>query len=189
MKGGRLVVKEMTGGERRKIFLQMLKDSNLPVSGTVLGRKTGVSRQVVVQDMALLRMQGHQIMSTARGYVIEDEGQHDAVRLVKVCHTNEQVEEELNLIVDFGGTVLDVMVNHRAYGKVSAPLNIRSRRDVKRFVEDIKTGKSTPLLNVTSGYHFHHIKAESEDVLDEIENELAKKDFLAEFLPYEIAAE
>ena len=182
-------MKELTGAERRNIFLKMLKDSDLPVSGTVLGRKTGVSRQVVVHDMALLRMQGHQIMSTSRGYVVEDDGQHEAVRLVKVCHTDEQVEEELNLIVDFGGTVLDVMVNHRVYGKVTAPLSIRSRRDVKKYVEDIKSGKSSPLLNVTSGYHFHNIKAENEDVLDEIENELAKKDFLADFLSYEVAAE
>ena len=181
-------MKELTGAERRNIFLKMLKDSDLPVSGTVLGKKTGVSRQVVVQDMALLRMQGHQIMSTSRGYVVED-GQHEAIRLVKVCHTDEQVEEELNLIVDFGGTVLDVMVNHKVYGKVTAPLHIRSRRDVIKYVEDIKSGKSSPLLNVTSGYHFHNIKAENEDVLDEIENELAKKDFLADFLSYEVASE
>ena len=108
-----------------------------------------------------------------------------ATRVLKVCHTNEQVEEELTTIVDLGGTVLNVMVNHRVYGRVEAALNIRNRRDVQGFLNDLRTGKSVPLLNVTSGYHFHKISAESEEVLDEIEHALQKKGFLAEVMPYE----
>lgn len=104
---------------------------------------------------------------------------------MKLFHTNEQVEEELTTIVDLGGTVLDVMVNHRIYGKMTARLNIKSRRDIKKFVDDLKTGKSTPLLNVTAGYHFHRIGAESEEILDEIEEALQEKNFLAKLLPYE----
>lgn len=53
------------------------------------------------------------------------------------------------------------------------------------FLNDLRTGKSVPLLNVTSGYHFHKISAESEEVLDEIEHALQKKGFLAEVMPYE----
>ncbi|MCR5387618.1 MAG: DNA-binding transcriptional regulator, partial [Lachnospiraceae bacterium] len=71
------------------------------------------------------------------------------------------------------------------YGKLSCPLNIRSRRDVNEFISDISSGKSTPLMNVTSGYHFHHISAESDEIIDEIQNALNKKGYLAEFLPYE----
>ena len=97
----------------------------------------------------------------------------------------DRADEELNTIVDLGGEVLDVMVNHRIYGKVSAPLNIRSRRDVEAFVENIRTGRSTPLLNVTSGYHFHHVAADQEEILDEIEAALREKGFLADFLSYE----
>ena len=110
---------------------------------------------------------------------------HQTERLFKMCHTTEQTREELNTIVDLGGEVLDVMVNHRIYGKVSAPLNIRSRRDVEAFVENIRTGRSTPLLNVTSGYHFHHVAADQEEILDEIEAALREKGFLADFLSYE----
>ena len=84
-----------------------------------------------------------------------------------------------------GGCILDVMVNHRIYGKMSAPLNIKNRRDVQRFMDNLRSGKSTPLLNVTSGYHFHHIAAEQEDILNEIEAALKEKNFLAELLPYE----
>ena len=174
---------ELNGAQRRKKILELMAQTDKPLSGTALGKATGVSRQAVVQDIALLRTEGQPIMATARGYLMEKSG--EAVRLLKMCHTSEQTEEELTTIVDLGGSVVDVMVNHRAYGKLSAKLNIRSRRDVQVFVDQIRTGKSTPLLNVTSGYHFHHISAPSEEILDEIEAALRDKGFLAEFLPYE----
>lgn len=173
----------LSGSRRRKKIVDMLKQSPIPLSGTALGKETGVSRQVVVQDIALLRSQGYDIMATPRGYVL-DAPAH-VVRIIKVCHTDAQIEEELNAIVDLGGCVEDVMVNHRAYGKIVAPLNVRNRRDVQNFMNKIKTGKSTSLLNVTSGYHFHRISAESEEVLDEIEAALKEIGMLAEILPYE----
>ncbi|MDE5697927.1 MAG: transcription repressor NadR [Lachnospiraceae bacterium] len=177
--------KELTGSERRKIILSMMQQSQTPISGSALGKETGVSRQIVVQDMALLRTEGYPIMSTTKGYYLERTEQNQNVRILKVCHTDEQVEDELNSIVDLGGTVRDVIVNHRAYGKMTAALNIRSRRDVRVFVDNIRSGKSAPLLNVTSGYHFHTISADSEVILDEIEEMLLRKGYLAKRLPYE----
>ena len=174
---------ELSGPQRRKRIMELMQEAEAPLSGTALGRATGVSRQVVVQDIALLRTEGQPILATPRGYLLERPS--EAVRLIKVCHTNEQTEEELNTIVDLGGCAVDVMVNHRAYGKISAPLHIKSRRDVQLFMERIRTGKSVPLMNVTSGYHFHHISAEREELLDEIEAALKAKGFLAEFLPWE----
>lgn len=177
--------KEMSGDERRKLLLSMMQQARAPISGSALGKKTGVSRQVVVQDIALLRTQGYPIMSMTKGYCLVGAGQNRHVRIVKVCHTNEQVEDELNTIVDLGGTVTDVMVNHRAYGKMTATLNIRCRREVQAFMENIRSGISTPLLNVTSGYHFHTISADSAAILDEIEEALKQKGYLSRLLPYE----
>jgi len=174
----------MTGTERRKKILSMMRQSDRPLSGGFLGKETGVSRQVVVQDIALLRTEGHAIVATARGYLLDEP--KDVYRIVKTCHTNEQTEEELHTIVDLGGCVADVMVNHKVYGKMTAPLNIRNRRDVQKFMEQLRTGKSVPLMNVTSGYHFHRITAESEEILDEIETALKEKGMLAELLPYEV---
>lgn len=173
----------MTGTQRRKKIIDMMRQAQKPLSGGAIGTETGVSRQVVVQDIALLRTEGYPIVATARGYVLDEP--KSAVRLFKMCHTNEQAEEELTSIVDMGGCILDVMVNHRIYGKMSAPLNIKNRRDVQVFMNHLSTGKSTPLLNVTSGYHFHHICAEQEEILDEIEQMLKEKGFLTELLPYE----
>ncbi len=174
---------ELSGAQRRKKIIELMQESHTPLSGTALGKITGVSRQVVVQDIALLRTEGYPILATTRGYLLD---RPTAVtRLIKVCHTNEQTEEELNTIVDLGGCVEDVIVNHRAYGKLSAPLQIRARRDVQIFLEQIRTGKSTPLMNITSGYHFHHISADRTEILDEIEAQLKEKGFLVEILPYE----
>lgn len=173
----------MNGSQRRKKIVAMLRDSSKPISGAALGKETGVSRQVVVQDIALLRTEGYEIVATARGYVLNEPKQ--VMRIFKTCHTNEQTEEELTTIVDLGGCVLDVMVNHRVYGKVTAPLNIRNRRDIQVFMRELNTGKSTALLNITSGYHFHKITAEREEILDEIEEALREKGMLTELMPYE----
>ena len=99
---------------------------------------------------------------------------------------NRFTEEELQLIVDLGGCVEDVMVNHKVYGKVSAPLNIKNRRDVQAFLKNLESGKSTPLLKVTSGYHFHRVSADESVILDEIEEALRQKNFLTEVFDYEM---
>ncbi len=168
----------MTSAERRNRILELMKSSPAPLSGGALGKETGVSRQVVVQDIALLRTEGYPIVATARGYYLDVSA--DPVRLFKVRHTSEETEEELTAIVDLGGCVIDVMVNHRIYGKMTAPLNIKNRRDVQNFMRDIRSGKSVPLLNVTSGWHYHNIAAEQEEILDEIETMLRERGFLAE---------
>ena len=176
-------MEELTGADRRRKILELIGNSEAPLSGSALGRLTGVSRQVVVQDIALLRTEGQAILATPRGYLLDRPT--EVTRLFKVCHTNEQTEEELNLIVDLGGCVEDVVVNHRTYGKLSAPISIRCRRDVQTFMEQIRTGKSSLLMNITSGYHFHHVSADREETLDEIGAALKEKGFLAELLPYE----
>lgn len=171
---------------RRNLIVKELQGSATPVSGAALAQELKVSRQVIVQDIALLRANGYDIVATNRGYVIAERQQPAGhVRRFKVRHTIEQTEDELTTIVDLGGAVLDVMVNHRIYGKVTAPLNIKSRRDIALFSEDMRTGKSSPLMTVTSGYHFHQVSADSEEVLDDIQEALAQKGYLADYLPHE----
>ena len=151
----------LMGHERRDAILECLRGARCAVSGTSLAKTAGVSRQVIVQDIALLRADGHDIVATNRGYVLREGASEPSVptRLIKVHHAVDQLEEELETIVDLGGTVQSVMVNHRAYGKITANLDIRSRTGIERYLEDIRTGKSTPLMTVTSGYHFHRISA------------------------------
>ena len=173
----------MGGQERREHILKILKNRKEPVAGTELAKRLQVSRQVIVQDMALIRANGAEILSTNRGYMIREE--KAASRVFKVIHTDEQVEEELNLFVDHGGKVEDVFVFHKVYGVIKAGMNIKSRKDVRKYMEDISGGKSTQLKNLTSGYHYHTITAEDEQTLNQIQEELHQRGFLAKLQDYE----
>ncbi len=168
----------MTGTERRDKILEEIRCSDTPVSGGALAKTCAVSRQVIVQDIALIRAAGYDILSTHRGYVLN--APHTVNRTFKVRHTDERMEEELCSIVDLGGCVVNVMVNHRVYGQMKAGLGIHSRRNVMEFLQDIQNGKSSPLKNITSDYHYHTVEADSENTLDIIEKMLREKGFLIE---------
>ena len=168
----------MTGSERREKIIEEIKKSKVPLSGSALAKICEVSRQVIVQDMALIRTAGADIISTNRGYIYQ--APQMVSRTFKVQHTDEQIEEELCSIVELGGCVANVMVNHRVYGRMEAELGIRSRRNVQTFLKDIKEGKSSPLKNITSNYHYHKVEADSEETLDLIEQMLREKGFLVE---------
>ncbi len=166
----------MTGQERRDAMIEMIRNSEKPVSGTALAKEFAVSRQVIVQDIALIRAAGYEVLSTHRGYLLGYKGA--VTRIFKVSHTDEEIADELNLIVDLGGKVQDVQVNHKVYGRMKADLGIHSRKQVQDFVEEIRSGKSSPLKNITSNYHYHTVEADSEEVLDLIGEELNKRGYL-----------
>lgn len=168
----------MNGAQRRDAIVKMIKDSSVPVPGKALAASFDVSRQVIVQDIALIRAAGHDILSTNRGYIINEPV--SVRRVFKVRHTDAQVEEELNAIVDLGGRICNVMVNHKVYGHLEAELNITSRWKAAEFLQDIRNGKSSPLKNITSGYHYHTVEADSDETLDLIETMLKNKGFLIE---------
>ena len=141
----------MSGEERRNELLSRIRNSGKPLAGAGLAREFEVSRQVIVQDIALLRAAGYDIISTNRGYLLK--GISQSSRVFKVRHRDDQIEDELNTIVDCGGTVRDVFVNHEVYGEIRAELGVSSRLQVARFMEGINSGRSQPLKNVTSGIH------------------------------------
>ena len=170
--------KPLDGERRREEIIRLLAGSRSPVSGTELARRLKVSRQVIVQDIALIRAAGYDIISTNRGYILNTPVKEEMI--FKVHHTDAQLEEELNAIVDLGGCIENVMVNHRVYGHIEARLGISSRRMVSEFLEDIQNGKSSPLKNITSNYHYHTISADSKKTLDMIEQMLTEKGFLVE---------
>lgn len=169
---------QMTGTERRNAIVDEMRKSTVPVPGKSLAAKYDVSRQVIVQDIALIRASGHEIISTNRGYLLNEPS--TVSRTFKVRHTDAQLEEELYAIVDLGGRVRNVMVNHRVYGHLEAELGVTSRLKAAEFMDDIKKGKSSPLKNITSDYHYHVVEADSEETLDMIEEMLREKGFLVE---------
>ena len=160
-----------------------MQSSDAPVSGVSLAKQLDVSRQVIVQDIALLRAKDYQILSTNRGYVLARE--KECSRVFKVIHSDQEVETELQTIIDLGGWVKDVFVYHKIYGVVKAEMNLHSRRDIAEYRKDLESGKSTLLKNVTAGYHYHTVMAEDEQTLDLIQDALAKAGFLAKLQEYE----
>ena len=167
----------MKAQERRKSIINLLLSEDRPVPGGELSEKCGVSRQIIVQDIAVLKGQGFDIISTHNGYIIQKSPLKE--RVFKVKHSTEQTEDELNTIVELGGTVVDVFVWHKVYGKMVAPLNIFSTLQIKQFIEGVRTGKSTELMNITGGYHYHTVRAEKEDILDRIAEVLSGKGYIA----------
>lgn len=168
----------MNVNERRTAIVNILLTRKDPISGGELSKQFKVSRQIIVQDITILKGLGYEIFSTHYGYVLQRSPLVE--RVFKLKHTTEQTEDELNSIVDLGGTVVDVFVWHKVYGKISATLNIFSRLHVKQFLEGVRTGKSTELMNITGGYHYHTVRAETEEILNKIESDLKEKNYLAD---------
>lgn len=167
----------MKADERKKEIVRLLCSSEKPVSGGELAEAFGISRQIIVKDITALKNRGYDILSTHNGYVLRKSPFKE--RVFKVYHTPEQTEDELNTIIELGGTVADVFVWHRVYGKVSARLNIFSPLHVRRFIEDVRSGKSSELMNITGGYHYHTVQADSEEALNSIEAALKRKKYTA----------
>lgn len=166
----------MRAEERRKQLALFLSSETKPVSGGVLSEKFKVSRQIIVQDISALKSSGYQIASTHYGYVMQKTPYVE--RVFKLYHTKEQTEDELTTIVNYGGIVVDVFVWHKVYGRIEVPLNIYSKFHVDKFIEGVRSGKSTELMNVTGGYHYHTVRAETEEILDRIENKLIEKNLI-----------
>lgn len=166
----------MKADERRKEMITFLMSEHKPVSGAILAKRFGVSRQIIVQDISVLKAAGYEILSTHRGYVVYQTPLIE--RVFKVMHTTEQTEDELNCIVDLGGTVVDVFVWHKVYGKMEAKLGIFSRLHVKQFIEGVRSGKSSELMNITGGYHYHTVRAETEEILEQIGKVLQERNYI-----------
>ncbi|MDO4618669.1 MAG: transcription repressor NadR [Clostridia bacterium] len=166
--------------DRRKEIASCLLASSEPLSGSTLSEKFGVSRQIIVSDISQLKAKGYEILATHNGYVISRSPLSE--RVIKVKHTTKETEDELNTIVDLGGTVVDVFVWHKVYGKVRADLNIFSRLQVQQFIEGVRSGKSTELMNITGGYHYHTVRADSDKILNNIEKALREKNYIAPLL-------
>ena len=160
----------MTANTRRESIYQQLLSAEAPVSATALAKQYGVSRQIIVGDIALLRAEGRQITATPRGYVIA-QSSGLTVQLA-VCHSGAETRPELYAMVDCGCTVLDVVVEHPVYGQLTAVLQISSRYDVDQFMERMAGSDARPLSLLTEGIHLHTLSCPTEEVLAHLKDKL-----------------
>jgi len=167
----------MTAIERRNAIYQVLS-ADTPISATALAGRFGVTRQVVVGDIALLRAEGRSVIATPRGYIIPvPDG---FLRTIACVHNAAQTRDELNAMVDCGCTVIDVVVEHPVYGQLTAPLAISSRYDVEQFIEKMASASASPLSALTEGIHLHTLSCPDAQVFDHLCDKLREMGMLFE---------
>ena len=152
----------MNSEQRREKIISVLQMSDKPISANSFANEFSVTRQIIVADIALLRASGHPIRAEHKGYVLEKSDSRMMTKRIVVKHGNNEVQEELYAVVDHGGKVIDVIVQHSVYGKIVAELNLSSRYDVDRFIKHINETDAKPLLLLTEGLHIHTIEVKDE---------------------------
>lgn len=167
----------MERDDRLKRLSDILASSEEPYSGACLAAELGVSRQAVVQDIAILREKGFPVMATSRGYVLRLRS-HRFRRTVAVHHEPKDIADELGAIVDNGGRIVDVIVDHPVYGELRGNIDVSTREEAARFVNLLLSTGQNPLLNLSGGFHLHTLEAKDETAMVSIENALREKGFI-----------
>lgn len=167
----------MNSIERRDNIAKLLVESDKPIKGTVIAQKYGVTRQIIVKDIAILRAKGQDIIATPDGYIINKKDKR-IKSIIAVSHIEEDMFEEMNIVIKYGGIIEDVIVEHPLYGEIRGMLMVRNLNELNKFIAKYKNHKAKLLSVLTNGVHIHTISADSQENLDLIIQELKDKNFI-----------
>jgi len=172
----------MDANQRRSKITEYLQTSDKPITGSELAQLLGVTRQVIVQDIAILRAGGLPLVSTTSGYLlIRETTKQRFIKVLNCYHeTLDQAEQELKIIVKNGGKVRDVMVEHPIYGEITGNLMLSTIDMVDTWLERAKSSRSLMLSAVTNGNHLHTVETPDEETMNTIESKLHKAGLLVE---------
>ncbi len=168
----------MNSRERREYIKNLLIENNSTYKGQFLAEELGVTRQVIVKDIAIIRAEGANVVATPEGYLIPSEESNYVRRVIAISHSTEDIYNELECIIKFGGVVEDVTVEHPLYGEIRAMLMIKTLMDIKNFITKFKEFNAQPLSSLTKGIHLHTIKADNDEIMQCILKELKEKNYL-----------
>ena len=169
----------MNSKERREYIKNLLIKNNITYKGHILAEELGVTRQVIVKDIAIIRAEGVNVIATSEGYLIMPNEESNYVRrVIAVAHSRDDIYNELECIVKFGGVVEDVTIEHSLYGEIRSMLMIKTFMDIKKFINKFKEFNAQPLSSLTNGIHLHTIRADNEEILVCIIKELKDKNYL-----------
>ena len=161
----------MNAAQRREVILKRLSEAEAPVSASVLAAQLGVSRQIVVGDVALLRAGGAAIEATPRGYQFHPAPGGYTGILACVHRTTDEMRTELYAVVD-------VAVENPLYGELRGNLNLASRYDVDNFIEQAAHTPEGLLSRMTGGVHLHTLRCPDEASFHRMEAALEKAGIL-----------
>ena len=170
----------MKASDRRKELLNILSKSDEPKKGEYLSDFFGVSRQIIVKDIAILRASGENIVSMKNGYMLSKNNGHEFIIKCRNHKTSEELFEELDIIIDFGATVKDVIVEHPIYGEVKAVMDINSKRKLDKYMKEVSDDEFRQLSLLSSRHHLHTIEVPDRETFMQIKNELREKGILCE---------
>ena len=170
----------MDARERRKKIIEILNENEKPVKGTDIAKRLEVSRQIIVQDVAILRAKGENILATPQGYLTPRAyGEDKITRTIACKHSNNsEIREELEIILEYGGKILDVVVEHGVYGEIRSQLQIGSRHDLEEFIKNLEATNAEPLAALTDGVHIHTIEVKDDETFGKIKERLLEKKYL-----------
>jgi len=163
---------------RREQILKILRNNTKPQSGSHLAELMKVSRQVIVQDIALLRAAGEEIFATPQGYVLTTAVKRRLRRVIAAQHNSAGLADELETIVSLGGKVIDVVVEHPFYGEMRGLLMLSTKQEVADFMSKYQESGAELLSSLTKGVHLHTIEAEHEATLGKITEALGENGYL-----------
>ena len=167
------------GAVRRRRIVERLRAEGGTIPAGKLAREFRVSRQCLVQDVAVLRASGQEIWATPRGYRLPGPPRPAAHRAVLACrHAPQETEEELQILVDHGVRVLDVVVEHELYGELRGSLLLESRADVQEFVRRWRATGASLLSSLTQGVHLHTVEANRPEMIAKAKAKLQARGFL-----------
>ena len=164
---------------RRESILEIINQSNAPTSASSLAKKLNVSRQVIVGDIALLRAQGHEVIATARGYILPKFREtNQYIGRIACSHSPENTKDELYTIVDIGAVIPNVVVEHELYGEITGQLNLRNREDVDVFLHKVELSETKLLSELTKGVHLHTVTCRDKTHFEQVCQALDKAGYL-----------
>ena len=167
----------MNSIERRKGIVNLLLESDGPLKGSVIAKEYSVTRQVIVKDIAILRAKGQNIIATPDGYIINANG-NKIKAIIAVTHTEDEMFDELSIVIKYGGTIEDVIVEHPLYGEIKGMLMIKNYNELNKFIKKYNEQGAKLLSALTNGVHIHTISAENNEDINLIISELKKHNFI-----------
>lgn len=170
----------MDSEQRREAIIETLKSKQRPIKGSEFSKMFNVTRQVIVQDIAILRAKGEEIFATPQGYMIVSQATKEEILKTIMCKHKGygEIEDELKTIVDLGGKIIDVIVDHPVYSEIKIPLMLSSRAEIDEFVNNLERENAEPLSSLTDGIHIHTIEVPNLKIYERILIELEKKGYL-----------
>lgn len=166
----------MLVNERRQLILNLIKEADSPIKAGDIAEQCLVTRQVIVNDISILRAEGNGITSTSKGYTIEKTTKN--LYVIECDHSEKDILEELYIIADCGCGVLNVIVEHDVYGEIIGNIEVFNRFEADEFYNKFKNSKTVSLSALTNNRHMHTLSCPSEKRFEEVKKRLVESGFI-----------